>query len=480
MLISSTSKVLSASGQLGSSTSLDQEPLNVFLNFAGEIETLNALNSHAVDITNLMQGFLITENRSADLDLATRLGFRIKSIAQSLTLLSDTSERALLAKITTDLNKVVSSNGGYLVALDQIATSHRDFTSLKRQQIESVSDVDHDVEQIVFSAAAKFRTDIQNAERLTQSIVWIGVITATLVVVGIFWASRRLILIQIKRRFVTLAKDVQAIANGDYGHSVRVTGDDELGDIAHALNIFKKQAAELERSNSELERFAYVAAHDLRSPLDAIQDLAKWTLEDAGDELGHASRKNLNLLVKRSARLSALQSDLLTYAQVGAVSDGVSSLHLKAEIEKIADMVDPEKNYGIELINDPGVILCHSTPVRQILINLITNAIKHHDRDTGKISVLFSSDEHTLRFEVKDDGPGIELQFQDKIFELFKTLQSRDQVEGSGLGLALVTKLADRFGGRVHVKSDAPKTRGTTFIVELPDMSAHERVDKAA
>jgi len=106
--------------------------------------------------------------------------------------------------------------------------------------------------------------------------------------------------------------------------------------------------------------------------------------------------------------------------------------------------------------------------LQQILGNLISNAIKHHDRDHGTIHVNAEVQQDRVVLSVRDDGPGIELRHQEKIFELFQTLKSRDEVEGSGLGLAIVSKLASHQKGKITLVSDPNKERGSTFVVELP------------
>lgn len=484
MLIDATTLVLTQSSidRNREYTPRDATNGTALLSFARETETLNTLNSHAVDMANIIQSYQPLDMVHSGVRFHDPLHFLVKSISQSLILLQDSPERERLARITKALNLSLAASGGYIDLSQQLDTLQIRFGDIKEQQAISVANLNTVIDAYVDLATGKFDSDIQLAERLTNSITWTSLITTCLVMLGMFWINRSVIQKQINRRFTALTEDVLIISHGDYEHPVRITGQDEFTDIARALDVFKRQAAELNRSNAELQSFAYVAAHDLRSPLDAIQDLAKWTLEDAADELSESSVNNLELLIDRSARLATLQGDLLTYAQAGAGNgnDAVSKFDFGIEIKAMSDLLDPAGAFKISLINDPGEIICHSTPVRQILMNLITNAIKHHDKSSGKIQVAFTQLEGMLRFDVLDDGPGIEPRFQAKIFDLFKTLKSRDQVEGSGLGLALVSKLTSRFGGAVRVQSSAPDIRGTVFTVEMPDMAQDKRDRVAA
>lgn len=476
LLIRSSTDVLSLSADLEEVSGLVQKELDLFLVFAREVEVLNSLKSSAVDFSNMIQG-RYGQLSAGDIDaLADRLRFRLKSTSLSLTLLGKSEARVKLAKLASDLNKGLFSETGYIYYLRELQNSHEGFETLKGHRDAAVADLNEQVGLIMQEATMSFRSDIALTARLTQNIKLIGIATTVIVLAVLVFLNGQVIHKQISQRFTVLTEDVLNFAQGNYAHEIRVSGEDELGDIANALKVFKEQAVELERSNAELERFAYVAAHDLRSPLDAIQDLATWTLEDERDNLSVNCITNLELLIKRSARLSALQSDLLTYAQVGQIDTTIGPISLSEEVSKMSDMLDPEGDFQITLQNDPGTIVTYSLPLRQILLNLLTNAIKHHDMPTGKIVVNFSRRPGVLRFVIEDDGPGIAPRFQKQIFELFKTLKSRDRVEGSGLGLAFVLKLTSRLGGMVEVSSNAPEQRGTRFTFEIADLSEDGKV----
>ncbi|NNE81636.1 MAG: HAMP domain-containing protein [Silicimonas sp.] len=441
--------------------------LEAYLVFAGEIETLNTLRSGVLDVSSLLQHSANEQNIDA---LNNNLHFRLRNIGRSLVLLDASEERATLAQVASDMIDLLSAEDGLIGLLKRNTATRERFDVLKRAQVAAVDEIDKRTNRIVAGANESFEQQIDNARGLTETIMWIGIATTILVLAGIFGVNRNVIRNQISQRFTVLTEDVVAISERDYGHRIRVDGRDEIGTIARALDTFKRQAEELQRSNAELERFAYVAAHDLRSPLDAIQDLARWTLEDERAQLSETCIENLELILKRSSRLSALQSDLLTYAKVTEMDASAEILELSDEIGQIADLLDPENKFNIRLVNDPGRITTYGLPTRQILLNLITNAIKHHDRTSGQILVHYERTAKGHKFTVEDDGPGIEPRFQDKIFKLFKTLQSRDQVEGSGLGLALVNKLIERLDGTLAVHSNAPNQRGSKFVFEVDDL----------
>ncbi len=467
LLIRLTAQILTPLELSNDGATAPQTDLTPYLIFAGEIEVLNTLRSNVLDIGNMLEHATTGQDIDA---LNTNLQFRLRNIGQSLILLEDNDDRVKLAQLASGIREFLSRDGRLIVLLKANATTRERFDQLKRSQAAAVRDIDRKTDKFVAEAKETFQRQIIIATDITGTIMWIGLATTVWILAGIYFINRNVIRRQISERFTKLTQDVVAISDGDYAREIRVSGRDEIGAIASALDVFKGQAGELQRSNAELEEFAYVAAHDLRSPLDAIQDLARWTLEDEREHLSESCIHNLELLIKRSLRLSALQSDLLTYAKVGEMDTAVETLDLADEVSKLADLLDPNSNYGISLKGNPGHVTTFGLPARQILLNLVTNAIKHHDKPNGQISIHYEPSALGHRLTVEDDGPGIEPRFQKKIFELFKTLQSRDVVEGSGLGLALVSKLIERLNGRLSVHSDAPKTRGCKFIFEIADL----------
>ena len=114
----------------------------------------------------------------------------------------------------------------------------------------------------------------------------------------------------------------------------------------------------------------------------------------------------------------------------------------------------------------------YATPLRQILLNLISNGIKHHDQSKGQITVHTYLENDRIHMSVSDDSPGIPTPYQDRVFGLFETLKPRDEVEGSGLGLSIIRKSLKHHKGKIRIESDPDTTRRTSFLFDLPEMSA--------
>lgn len=229
-----------------------------------------------------------------------------------------------------------------------------------------------------------------------------------------------------------------------------------------AQQALEARSAELARSNQELEQFAYVASHDLKAPLRAIDILADWLQEDLAGFEGGEVHQNLGLLKQRTARLHQLLDDLLAYSRAGRKPGDIVTLDTRALVEDLFTLLAPPS--GMRLSADPSLPLmraCHA-PLEQVLRNLINNAIKHHPTKAGSVNVYARDSADEVLFVVEDDGAGIPPEFADKVFQMFQTLKPRDEVEGSGMGLAIVKRLVESQGGRIWLHG-GPGGCGTAF-----------------
>lgn len=240
----------------------------------------------------------------------------------------------------------------------------------------------------------------------------------------------------------------------------------DITEQKHAQQELARRTRELARSNTDLEEFAYAASHDLRAPLRAIANLSEWIEEDLGDDLPDSSQHNLTLLRNRVHRMQQLIDDLLTYSRVTRTTGQAESINLSLLIDDIVLLINPPQRFTIEYSDDLPTIDAPRAPLEQVLMNLVANAVKHHDRAAGHVRIDVTRRGREYEFAVADDGPGIDPEHYERIFKMFATLQSRDQREGSGMGLALVKKLVERLGGRIWVTENQP--RGCVFHFTWP------------
>lgn len=224
---------------------------------------------------------------------------------------------------------------------------------------------------------------------------------------------------------------------------------------------------ELAKSNNELELFAYTASHDLKAPLRGIDQLASWISDDLASSLDPNTQKHLSLMRVRINRMEKLLDDLLSYAQVGHVSKELVDVDSGHLVRNIFELLAPKIPMTLSVSADMPVFKTLIIPLELVFRNLLSNAIKHHDKAQGHISVSAARLEGCYQFDVRDDGPGIAPQHQSRVFELFKTLRPRDDVEGSGMGLAMVKKTVEIFTGSISVVSDGHS--GSCFQFTWPD-----------
>jgi light-regulated signal transduction histidine kinase (bacteriophytochrome) len=234
-----------------------------------------------------------------------------------------------------------------------------------------------------------------------------------------------------------------------------------------------ERTAQLEAANKDLEEFAYLASHDLKAPLRAIHNSAKWLEEDLEEHLTAETRDHLTVLRGRANRMEKLLDDLLEYARIGRATDNRYGETVRGDrlMEDVLALLSPQ-GFTVEVSPSFNNIEVCRMPLQQILMNLIGNAIKHHDKKTGKIAVTVKNEGDSYAFAVKDDGPGIRAQFHAPIFEMFRTLRPRDQVEGSGMGLSIVRKHIDVSGGTLRLES--AEGQGSTFCFTLPKQGNKE------
>ncbi len=223
----------------------------------------------------------------------------------------------------------------------------------------------------------------------------------------------------------------------------------------------------LARSNRDLEDFAYIASHDLKTPLSGIKSAALWLAEDLL-YLPDPSRKLLDLMQNRITRMERLLDDLLTYSRVGRGNAPDREAKLADIFAGIIEVLAPPARIQVRLEAEPAALMVpQSAQLEQILRNLVNNAIKHHDKQSGEVVISGKRVGAWLEFVVRDDGPGILPQFHGKIFQLFQTLKRRDEVEGSGMGLALVKKLVEQQAACITVHSEGNGS-GAEFRFQWP------------
>lgn len=222
----------------------------------------------------------------------------------------------------------------------------------------------------------------------------------------------------------------------------------------------------LEDRNQELDDFSHIASHDLQAPLRGISNLAEWLVSDLKDKLPIENQQQLQLIQSRVLQMNALINGLLQYARVGRENVDSITVNLSNLIAEVVDLLDPPPGFQIQFPPNLPTVETQVLLLKQVLSNLISNAIKYHNSPNGKVEILVEDYESCLHFKVIDDGVGIAPKHHKKIFGIFQTLVSREDLKGTGIGLTIVKKIVESRGGTVWVESELGK--GSSFSFTWP------------
>ncbi len=241
-------------------------------------------------------------------------------------------------------------------------------------------------------------------------------------------------------------------------------GNAEVAQLEH-----RRRAEELERMSFEIDRLFYAVSHDLRAPLRGVANLAAWIEEDLVEGKEEEVRQHVATLQGRVARMDDMLSAVLDYAKVGGGETVLESVDVGSLLEELAgDEELVPRGFGLEWEAMPTLVT-QIAPLRSVLVRLVDNAVKHHDREEGTVTITSEDAGELWRFRVADDGPGIPHRYRERVFHLFATLRRRDEVEGSGMGLAVVQKIVVSQGGNIAVEDAEP--RGSAFVFTWPKVS---------
>jgi len=245
--------------------------------------------------------------------------------------------------------------------------------------------------------------------------------------------------------------------------------------LAHSL-------ADTERSNRALDQFAHAISHDLKAPLRSVANYARRIEEGLGGQLTGEPRAHMELLRTQVERMLAMISAVLEYSRSGHAQMPPEVVDTKAIVEEVIALLDPPSSTTIEVAPRMPTFTAEAAPLRQVLLNLIGNAIKHSRRPDTRVCVSARDLGYAYEFEVRDNGPGIPVRTQDKIWRLFHTLRPRAASDaaddGIGVGLAIVRRLVEMQGGTAWVESEEGK--GGTFHFLWPKQADSPRGDDAA
>jgi light-regulated signal transduction histidine kinase (bacteriophytochrome) len=290
-----------------------------------------------------------------------------------------------------------------------------------------------------------------------------------------------------------LAGEVRRVADGDFDAEVRGTGPREMvelgGDVDamrrqivaefHALHDatekLNRQTADLERSNTELEQFAYVASHDLQEPLRKVASFTQLLERRYKGQLDERADQYIAFAVDGAKRMQGLINDLLSFSRVGRltrehVEIGVGELVQQA-LTNLSIAIE-ETGATVTVAEDMPRVRVDQSLIVGVFQNLIGNAIKFRADVPPEIAVGVRDDGEFWEFSIADNGIGIEPEYADRIFVIFQRLHAKDAYPGTGIGLAMCRKIVEYHGGRIWLDTAVPT--GTTFRFTLPKLTEPE------
>ena len=304
--------------------------------------------------------------------------------------------------------------------------------------------------------------------RKTDRLEYWIIVTTSLGAFGLSIAVVVLTMKKITRLILELIRMAERITGRDFSVELVAKTEDEIGMLVVAFNTMTK---ELRRRYEELESFAYIVAHDLKSPITGILGMTEIVLSDFGDKLEAQGKEFLELTISSSKRMTSLINDLLEFARAGNVEfsqEPFSMAQLLANLQADLRHYIQERNATIIVQPDLPSIRCDPIRFSQVWKNLVQNAIKYNESGSPRIEIGCDKNHSgtMYRFFVQDNGIGIGEEHLETIFMPFKRAVTGSKYEGTGIGLPIVKRVIELHGGRVWAESKAGE--GTVFYFTIP------------
>lgn len=327
---------------------------------------------------------------------------------------------------------------------------------------DNIDDKFNDFNKIEYKARSSRGNELLSSIQSTQTFSLAFFLLSIIVGIGTAWYITNIT----SRRINGMVQLAEKISKGEFSE-ITDTRNDELTGLSRSLNIMSSKLdsniSELQRRNSELDKFAHVVSHDLKAPLRGIHNVTKWIEEDHANDLSPEVKKYLDIIPQRTKRMEALINGLLDYARTRKRSEPEETDTNKL-VNDIVDAIVPE-NFKV-ITNDLPVIVAERYELEQVFTNLISNAVKHSPQADGVITITCKDKADNYEFSVKDNGIGIEPEYHEKIYEIFQTLRNKNEKESTGIGLAIVKKILDDRNCTIRVISELGK--GAEFIFTWP------------
>lgn len=238
--------------------------------------------------------------------------------------------------------------------------------------------------------------------------------------------------------------------------------------LEQSSSTLKKKAIELERSNQDLEQYAYIASHDLQEPLRKVASFCELLRDEFGDDLGEVGAQYVDFAIDGATRMRSLVQDLLTYSKIGSDQDSNSIVDSNLAFQTAVSNLSTSITEAEAIVTKDTLpeVCASAREMSQLFQNLIGNSIKYRTSDEPRVHVAAKLEGAEWQFSVSDNGIGIEPEYRERVFGIFKRLHNRNHFSGTGIGLAICKRIVDRLQGRIWIESSHES--GCKFCFSIP------------
>ncbi|MDG4555491.1 MAG: ATP-binding protein [Candidatus Competibacter sp.] len=464
------------------------------LNHASKKHTVvHEIQESIFELTLLTNDYVLYREQRALAQWREKHRFLARLLDQPNTGWSDTDQAIkTLSRPHTDLEETFGRLIAYLNESDSESVSRNIADTYMRNLISQVLGRAQRMDAAAQEMARESQAELDAA---LNRVVWIILLVGASigVTIALTWTLLGAsILLPIKR----LQEGVSEVKTGNLNYRIQLEERNEIGELAESFDRMTEQlqatlasraelnreveqrkraaeqlaraATELERSNQELQQFAYVASHDLQEPLRMVTSYLQLLQRRYQGKLDADADEFIGYAVDGAQRMKTLILDLLTYSRVGSRGKPLAPVALEAALaDVLSNLQEAVRESGAQISHDPlPEVWADLGQMRQLLQNLIGNALKFHGDAAPQVHLSAAPDPDGWRLTVRDHGIGIDSEFFERIFVVFQRLHTRDEYAGTGIGLAVCKKIVERHGGRIWVESTPGQ--GAAFCFTLP------------
>jgi len=409
------------------------------------------------------------------------LGEILDGLAEEKGLISIRADYAALGNLFSQVTANYKERQEYIqggASQDKIDA----ITGLEERLVAQLLIKSHSIFTDASTVAEEAQAEAMAAQRLAANLTLILMIILAITVT----TSSLLVARSISKPLDELTKGAEIVGKGDLEHRVVVKTKDELGQLAAAFNKMTEQLfediterkraeeglkqtmAELERSNEELQQFAYVASHDLQEPLRMVASYTQLLSRRYKGKLDTDADEFITYAVDGATRMQQMINALLTYSRVDTRGKDFKPTDCKSVLEAVlANLRVAIEESGAVVTHDPlPTVMADEVQLTQLFQNLIDNAIKFRGDEPPRVHISAKQKGAEWVFSVRDGGIGIDPQFAERVFVIFQRLHGKQEYPGTGIGLAICQRIVERHGGRIWMESQPGE--GSTFYFTIP------------